>query len=121
MPAVFCTGDHSSPRGLDISKGLGAVIEGVVNQDEVGPMREHVRLEASRSCDRIFASNRGGDDIGDSGKIAVSEVDPEEVRVGLERFHPRRGMIPRRHAVTVEDDVDGAIVRPRFLQLRVDG
>lgn len=82
--------NHADPRGAGFFETDAAVVEGVVEGEDIGAVAEDFGFETRCAALGIFAADGGDDDIDDGEGITRFEFCVEEVRVGLEGFDDRR-------------------------------
>ena len=104
--------DHARPRRMGGFKADAAVVQSIVDHDDVRPVAEHLLLEARRALLRVLAADRRHDHVDHGIRETVLQADVEQVRIGIQAVDHGRCKIPGRDAVPVAYDVDSPILGP---------
>ena len=112
-----CRLDHPAPGCLAALQADHPVVERIVDQQYVRSVGQHLGLEAGGALLRLLAADGRRDHVHDGVGILVLDQGERPVGIGLQRVDEGCTGVAGRHAVAVEDDVDGPVVRPAFLQL----
>lgn len=107
-------GNHFAPGGFGPGQADSTVVQRVVDSDEVGMEREDVVVETGGAGFGVFAADRRDDYVDDGVGVALAEGTMEQGGVGFEGVDGRGFEIAGRDAVTVTDNVDGAVSGPGF-------
>ena len=100
------------PGGAGCFEAEAAVVEGVIDGDEVGAVGEDVAGEALGAGLGVFATDGGDDDVDNGTGEALFECGQEKMGVGVESIDGGCGEVAGGDAVAVADDVDGAVFGP---------
>lgn len=111
--------DHGGPGLAGGGESEVAIIEAIIDGDDIGVVAEDIASEAGGTGLGRFAADAGDDDIGDGVGKAGAELFMEQHGIGIEGADDGGVGVAGGDAVAVADDVDGAIGRP-FLLKEVD-
>ena len=105
--------DYFFPSLPGAFQAKAAIIKRVVNQYDIWAQRQDIAAKTVSTTGRCFAADGRDNNINDCVWVPFFEADVKQMRVSVECVHDRRIEVPRRHAVTMGDNVKCTIAGPR--------